>query len=437
MKLSSLLFILLLTALPCYGASLAELQKNAIDNRKIIEQYQANLDKSSKDVTIARSSFMPNFDVSYTTNSLNESNPQEAIDNSVAYGVITWNLFSGFYDYYNIRSARLLEKAQFYKLQSVKQDIQLNVALRYLEIFNRQTSLEVAEESYTTLKKLHEDAQNRFSVGLIEKNELLRFKVDMNNAAITAKKARAELSKSLQRLVFETDAPIRMVDLDFQEFSQLPVLENQENYQLSMLTKRSDILALEELEKAVALQVKAAYAGRYPRLDVSGSYRKYENDYSTGDGDYYEEELRGKAVLTITLFDGFSQQAEVSKAKSEKRSVAAQLQELKKSLHMELTNLFFDYEVSIDNAAVSQATIEQAKENLRITRLKYKEGLEKESDLLDAITNLSRAKYTYVTARTEVFANYFKITRAVENFNTTPIELSESMASTKQKTFHQ
>ncbi len=416
MKLYSFLFMLVFTALPCHGASLTELQKSAIANRHIIEQYQANLDKSRRDVTIARSRFLPNLDISYTVNSMDESNLREYRENSVAYGLITWNLFSGFYDYYNIRSARLLEQAQYYKLQAIKQDIQLHVALRYLDIFTRQSSLEVAEESHATLKKLYEDAHNRYSVGLIEKNELLRFNVDLDNATITAKKARAELSKSLQRLAFEADQTIILKDLDFSGFTRLPVLEDQGNHQINMLANRSEIKTLEEINRAVALQAKAAYAGRYPRLDISGSYRKYENDHTTGDGSYYEEELRGKAVLTVTLFDGFSQQAEISKMRSEKRSVAAQLEELKKALQLELTNLFLDYGVSIDNAAISQTSIKQAEENLRITRLKYTEGLEKESDLLDAIANLSRAQDTSVSARTEVFANYFKIIRAVEKF---------------------
>lgn len=416
MKTCSIFFALFVIALPCSGASLTELQQSAINNRKIIAQYQANLDSSSSDVSLARSRFMPSFDISYTVNDMNEGNIKETKENSVAYGIITWNLFSGFYDYYNIRSARLLEKAESYKLQSIKQDVQLNVALRYLDIFNHQSSLEVAEESHTTLKKLYDDSRNRYSVGLIEKNELLRFKVDLDNADISVKKARAELSKSLQRLAFETDQKMSLVDLTFSEFDQLPFLEDQESYQIKMLANRSEIKTLEEVKKAVSLQVKAAHAGLYPRLDVSGSYRKYEDDHITGEGTYYEEELRGKAVLTLTLFDGFSQQAEISRARSEKRSVAAELHELKKALQTDLTNLFFDYEVSIDNAAVSQTNIKQAEENLRITRLKYKEGLEKESDLLDAISNLSRTKYTHVFARTEVFANYFKITRAIEKF---------------------
>lgn len=81
-----------------------------------------------------------------------------------------------------------------------------------------------------------------------------------------------------------------------------------------------------------------------------------------------------------------------------------------------LPTLFLTIRSGSENVTVAQSSIEQAKENLRITRMSYKEGLEKESDLLDAITNLSRAKYNYVAAKGEVFANYFKITRAVEGF---------------------
>lgn len=416
MKTASLFIILMITALPCHGASLVELQKSAIANRSIVEQYEAELDKSSRDVTIAGSRFLPNVGASYTVNSLDEETTLEARENSVAQGIITWNLFSGFYDYYNLRSARLLEKAQEYKLQAVKQDIQLNVALRYVDIFNRQSSLRVARESHATLEKLHEDARTRHAVGLIEKNQLLRFQVDLDNAFITVKKAEAELAKSLQRLIFETQQQLVLDELDFTEFDQLPQLADKEGYRIDMLARRSEIKTLEELEKAVSLQIRAAYGEHFPQLDVSGSYRKYEDDYINGDGTSYDEELRAQAVLSFTLFDGFARQAKIGRARSEKQSVAARLRELKKSLQTELTNLFFDYEVSMANAQVARSSIAQAEENLRITHLKYDEGLEKEADLLDAIANLARARNSYVAARTEVFTNYFMICRAVEKF---------------------
>ena len=51
-----------------------------------------------------------------------------------------------------------------------------------------------------------------------------------------------------------------------------------------------------------------------------------------------------------------------------------------------------------------------------ITQLKYKEGLQRESDLLDAVTNLSRARYNEVAVIGTVFENAFRITRMAEGF---------------------
>ncbi len=415
MKRCTLLLIFLLFAAPSYGVSLSELQKSAIANRHIIAQYQAGLDKSRSDVTMARSHFLPSVDISYTINRLDDDNLFEEQENGVSYGAVTWNLFSGFYDYYNIRSARLLERAQFHRLQGIKQDVQLNVALRYLDIFKLQSQREVAQESQATLQKLFEDSQNRYEVGLVEKNELLRFKVDLDNATITVKKVEAEFAKGVQRLAFETEQHIAPADLEFTEFAQLPLLDEPEEYQRMMLANRSELKTLDETNKAVGLQIKAARASYGPRLDVTGSYRRYENDYFPDDNTY-DEELRGTAMLSLNLFDGFAKQAGISKAKSEKRNVAAQLGELQRGLETELSNLFLDYGVSLDTVAVSRTNILQAEENLRITRLKYQEGLEQESDLLDAISNLSLVKYIHVAARMEVFANYYRIIRSVEQF---------------------
>ncbi len=89
---------------------------------------------------------------------------------------------------------------------------------------------------------------------------------------------------------------------------------------------------------------------------------------------------------------------------------------MKNLLVTDLDNLFIDFEVSLENVEVANRSIEQAKENLRITQMKYDEGLQRESDLLDAITNLSRAQYNYVAVIRTLFANYFQLTRMVEGF---------------------
>jgi outer membrane protein TolC len=127
-----------------------------------------------------------------------------------------------------------------------------------------------------------------------------------------------------------------------------------------------------------------------------------------------DEELRAQLVMSMNLFQGFTTEARVARAKLETRSVQYELAELKNDLVTDLSNLHIDFEVSLENVEIAKRSIEQAEENLRITQLKYAEGLQRESDLLDAITNLSRAQYNLVVVMRTAFSNNFQLIRMVD-----------------------
>lgn len=411
------LAILLFTASASHGMSLAEMQEEALGNRQVIKRFITNLEKSEEDIRRARGGYLPSLDLAYTMNSLDDDSFSEAEENSVAVGRISWNLFSGFRDKYTIASANQLKEVESHRLRSIRQDIQLNVALRYLSVYERKANLKVSRDAVTTLSKIYRDGKSRLEVGLIDKNELLRFKVDLDNADITMKAAQASLDKSVLLLAREIEAELQLTDLDFKEFSEVPALGEEEKSLERMLQMRSELKVLKGLIEAQTMQVKAERSDYYPRVDLEGSYRHYDDDFLNGNGDVNDEELRASLIMSMNLFNGFIDEAEVGKAKLEVRGLQYDLAELEETLKTDLRNLYIDLRVSLDNLSVAQENIKLAKESLRITQLKYDEGLQRESDLLDAITNLSRAQFNYVTVVQTVFENNFRIQRMVEGFD--------------------
>ena len=415
MKVLNLMIVFLLLAGVSRAEDLPGLQQQALENRAVVQRYVANLEKSANNKSLALSALYPSIDLSYTANWLDEASLFEAKENSVVGGRVSMNIFAGFRDRYNIKSAELLRRAEAHKLQGIRQDIKLAVAIRYLEIYNRRASLQVAEDSYSTLVKLHEDAVNRFQVGLIKKSEMLRFKVDLDNAVIARDKARAELEKSGALLGREIGGEVDANQLVFAEFTELPGLaEDPASYEEEMLSKRSEIKFLEEVAEAAAMQVRVEQALYYPRVDVAGIYSKYDDDPVTGNGFNPEEEVRAQVVLSMNLFDGFGKNARISGARLEAQGLQHDLEEVRLDYTTQLRNLFLDFKVSSDNVVVADGSISQAEENLRVTRLAYDEGVSAESELLDGVTNLSRARFNYVAAKSEAFANYFRIVRMTE-----------------------
>jgi outer membrane protein TolC len=418
MKLYSLFIttLLIFGAPAVYAMDLAEMQAAALNNRQLIRQYMMTLEQSEQDIIRVRSGYYPSVDIAYTANSLDEAALFEDRENSVAVGSVSYNIFAGFRDKYTLLSAEKQQEVEQYRLQAVKQDIQLDVALAYLGVTERQANRKVAESAYQTLEKVYKDGESRYQVGLIGKNDLLKFRVDYDNADITLKAADADLKKSVNILSRQVGSEIALEDLDFADFKKLPPLMDKDDYTGKMLAQRSEIRALQAVIEAAAARAEAELSGYYPRIDVVGSYRKYDDNYITGAGSMEDDELRAQLVMSMNLFRGFATEATVARAKLETRAVGYELDELKNELTNQVTNLHIDFVVSLENVEVAKRSIEQAEENLRITQLKYSEGLERESDLLDAITSLSRAQYNLVAVRRTAFLNNFQLIRMIDGF---------------------
>jgi outer membrane protein len=416
MKICKFLLLFMLVSSPCLAVGLAEMQKMALQNRQLIQKYEVVLEQSEKDIVLARSNYYPSIDLGYTVNSLDEASTTEHKENSIARASISLNLFSGFSHKYRLKAAELGQLGEQYRLQGIKQDLQLEVALAYLDVYERKANSEVAKAAFQTLEKVYRDGESRFQVGLIGKNELLKFRVDYDNADITLKSANAGLSKSINELGRQIGAAISLSDLDFADFGELPQQIDKDQYRKKMLAERSEIKILEAIQQANAAQAKTYAGGYYPQINVVGSYSNYDDNYVNGAGDIDEDEVRLQLALSMNLFQGFSTQTAIARAKLDVRAAQLDLEELLTTLDTSLENLFIDFEVSLKNVDVANRSIEQAEENLRITQLKYDEGLQRESDLLDAITSLSRAKYNHVAVIRTAFLNKFQLIRMVDGF---------------------
>lgn len=408
------------TILLCSGGAwaldLAEMQKMALSNRAVVQRYIANVERSQEDITISKGGYFPSVDLGYTTNKLDEPTFTESDENSVASARVSWNVFAGFRDKYGIEAAEQLKYVEEHRLDGLRQDVQLVVALSYLNVYDRRANKKVAEDAFKTLEKVYRDGENRYEVGLIGKNELLTFRVDYDNADITLKAAIAGLDKSVNSLSRNIGATVTLDDLDFADFAEMPGGLDEDGYMTRMLNDRSELKALAGLILATDSEIKGSYADYYPQVDLVGSYRRYDDDFINGAGDEEEDEVRGQMVVSMNLFRGFTKQAVTGRAKIEKRGLQYDLQELEDGYANDLRNLFIDYRISLENVEVAKRSIEQAEENLRITQLKYDEGLQRQSDLLDAIENLSRAQYNLVAVVRTVFSNYFEIIRMADGF---------------------
>jgi len=400
------------------GRNLEELMTTAVKNRELVQQYLTNIEKSREDIRFAKGNFYPSLDVGYSGSRFDGSSATcIAYDKYHATSAsATLNVFSGFRDYYNVKAAGRLRQIENFKLNGVEQDIKQDVALAFLQVHRDQAFLRVVQNAYRLLEKEHKNALLKYEVGIFKKNDALKIKVQMDNAAQEVNRAKTAVEQSANHLRRIVADELTIGKLDFTCFEALPAFLAKDAYEPQMLSRRSELKALRTLEQASEFKVKSARSSFYPQADLSTGYFDAENDYWPGSGDRSEHEFEARMVISLNLFDGFQKHATINKAKLDVKNTRYDLAELERELKTRLQNILLDLDVAFENLKVARGSQAEAEENLRITQLQFQKGVTTATEILDAIFFLARAQFNVIDARTRVFENHFNLTRMIEGF---------------------
>ncbi len=169
----------------------------------------------------------------------------------------------------------------------------------------------------------------------------------------------------------------------------------------SAFKNRRDYLSLESSVKAQEQKLNVAKGGRLPNVLLRASYG---NQWDVDSSQNNEVGLVGISVL-LPLFEGGRIGARVRQEDSRLKTEKEALRKLRLRIGLELETAVLNIESTLSRINVTQKTIEQAKESLRIEREKYNHGkgaivevLDAQSALLESQKNYYRALAEYNTA---------------------------------------
>ncbi|MBW1867108.1 MAG: TolC family protein [Deltaproteobacteria bacterium] len=411
-----------------WAVNLKDLQQAAVENRDVVRRYEAAFDQAAERIKEAKGNFLPSVDLSYTANRLDEDNDTtyEAKSNDWARIGASWNVFAGFADRYNVKSAEVLQESHRFQLAGIKQDICYGVSLGLLSVYRNQAYQQVTEDALNLYRDRYREVTLKRRVGVLKKSDQLKIKVEMDNALQDARRAKAQLTASFNDLSRETGLDLNQEALDFSCFRELPGEKAYAEYEALLFDRRSDLKAMEMIRRAAVFQAKASRAAYLPRVDMDLSYGHRDgDDYFFASPNETYDEVRCQATISMNLFDGMKKKARVSQSRLEEKKVAADMRELRADLGVRLKNTLLDLKVAFDNLDVARGSETEARENLRITDLAFKQGLTLSSDLLDAIYYLSRARFNVIDAHRQVFGSYFQLLRLIEGFGIESVYLEK------------
>ena len=307
--------------------------------------------------------FLPSLDLGYTLNRLNHDTATgEGSENDTFSGAISLNLFAGFKDYYSLKAARIMTRAGQSRLDFIKQDISLAVAMDFLGIYRSRANLKVAEAAV----KLYEDRLRQIAlkvkVGVLKQTDFLKVKAELDNAMQTRRRVDAAVASGLNRLAFDIGVPIESSGLDFSIFDQLPGVAFPDECEALLMANRSDLKALKMSFDAAEMTVAASRASLYPRADISLGYSSHtRDDFFPAEFENSDDEVRCQAVISMNIFDGMKKYAVTRQARLEQQKIRFEIKELEATLKTDLKNTLLDLDVAFDNLAVAKTGTAEAR----------------------------------------------------------------------------
>lgn len=299
--------------------------------------------------------------------------------------------FLGTYSFYNYK--KLSHEIKKIELERVKNSVAFEFLRYFFDLKEQEKTIEVLEKEVERLSAHFADAKSLYEAGLITKNELLYTDVLLSDAkqrVINMKNIRKLTASILNKMMGRpTDE-----DIVLEEPKREPyVSQNLQDYVSQAYSNRQELKILKKAREQLTFLKQAKRSEFLPKFFLEAKYSFTENRYQL-----YEGITSVTLGMNMNLFEGGKTKTELKIIEMEEKKLDVEEKKIREDIRIEVEKYFLDFFNAKERLKVAQGAIKQAEENLRITKVKYKEGVGTGTEVLDAIVALCRSETNYYKA---------------------------------------
>jgi len=288
---------------------------------------------------------------------------------------------------YQRKAAKAKMQARFLQTERASDYLILEVEKAYMQLQLAHKGVAVLKKGLKAAKANKELAVNNFKKGYLQRADVLLVEVrvtEVKNQLQTAKSNVQNASDYLSFLMNNNNYVVYNPTDSLTLNSQITITGKISN-------NRSDIKAMSLVSDAYQAINKAEKMSFLPKLNAFGSYELYDNKIFQASASGY---LFG-AQLSWDIFKGSKRFGKNQKSKAEfEKSKLEYNQYLSKS-NLELNKVKRQLLDAKSKLYLTNLAVQQSKEALKIRKNRFKEGLEKTSDLLIAETTYAQKQLEY------------------------------------------
>lgn len=285
----------------------------------------------------------------------------------------------------------------------------VNTDKAYAQVVKAREMKKVADRYHTVLLELYKNVESAYRHGLKPQNDVLKVQVKLNESELNIRKAENALRLATMNLCHFIGKPLIA---DIQVSEGYPEVEKDIRMQVSDITARPEYGILNKQVEMAKQQVKLNRSELLPKVGVKGSYN-YIHGLEVNDATFlYKGGFSVLLNVSVPLFHFGERINKVRAAKVKLEQTRLEQADMNEKMLLELTLAANNLDEARLESELSDRSLQQAEENMRVSKKQYEVGLETLSDYLEAQTLWQQAYGTQVDARFRLYLNYVEYQKA-------------------------
>jgi outer membrane protein len=396
-----------------YTITISEGIAKVIKDSRLIKISLPDRDMAFEDTAIARSALFPHLSAGVSKTFYKDQSASifggSAVNTAEkdfwSYGV---TLYQTLYDFgkslANYRASQDALNASRANIEGVKKMAVLEFVAAYFDFLQAEKMIAVAEKQVESISAYCNDVEKLYTQGVVVKNDLLPAQVrlaDAKQKLIAARNAREIAAAGLNNiLALPLTETIACRDIEMHP-PELPAIE--EAWRLA-LGQRTEIAFLDSVAKASAQSVSARARENLPTIYAQGEYAYTQNKYQL-----HQTNAAVQVGAKVNLYEGGADRAQVLKERARTLQLHEQREKLVEDIKLEIENSYVGLKNAGEKVSVAADALAQADENVRVTHMKYAEGIATATEVLEAISLQTGAWTNYYAADYELKRAYSRL----------------------------
>jgi len=289
---------------------------------------------------------------------------------------------------YQRKAAKNKMQAMEFQTERTKQYLDFEVEKAYMQLQLAYKGVKVLDKVLTSAEANLKLAQDNFNQGLLQRADVLAVEVRVTEVKNQLQSAKSQVVNASNYLSFLMNDKSYAI---YQPTDTLRVNLVDINLNKTISEDRADLKAMELTTESYKSMNKSDKMAFLPRLNAFGSYALFDDSLFQGSANGYTI----GAQLSWNIFEGSRRfgKAQESKVAFEKSQLEYEQYMSKSQLELNKAHRrLADAKNKLDLTALA---LKQSKESLRIRTNRFREGLEKTSDLLLTETQYAQKELEY------------------------------------------